>query len=341
MARARKRGIDSADASRKRADCLADTPAPRMVVAAGRGERGRGVGTLAGGSIRRRAPLAHYPGHLPATARLRPPHALAPASGRPAARLAPRRHLPGHRRVPAGGAHGVHRAASLYAKANRRPCARDDQHPPRDGSAAPVAAVIRRIDPDIVCLQEAGAHVARRCLDCGHCCPAGRSCAMEAAIFPYPVLSYHGQSVPEWRRAHVSDCPSLAERSAALLVNTHLSTAAHPRSLARGFRCALGYGRPPTRSLGRQRCWRLLAGAAPVVIAGDLNATAWAPLPAGDHRTPRLFAAGLGLGAPSGAPAAVADRLPAGNAGPHAHRCFVPRLRASDHRPVVAGSTCD
>jgi len=212
--------------------------------------------------------------------------------------------------------------------------------------AAPVAAVIRQIDPDIVCLQEAGA--LRPWPD-----PVPRLQALlpgwqvvrhgEAAIFTrYPVLSYHGQSVPNGGgRMFLTAQVSLKGRRLSL-VNTHLSTAAHPRSLARGFRCALEELRQTTTTRNTQAA-ALLAVArrlpAPVVIAGDLNTP-----PRGllyqqvtiEHRD--LFAAaGLGLGStfPAPLPLLRIDYLLA-TRDLHAHRCFVPRLRASDHRPVVA-----
>lgn len=214
-------------------------------------------------------------------------------------------------------------------------------------SAAEVARVIRDYRPDVVCLQEANACEPWEdpMPDLIRLLPGWHSTSYprEPAVFSrYPIIEERFMQVRGSSERGVLQVTVLANGRKITILDAHFPTALKPESLSRRKSSIRSYlrGAAAVRSRQVARLQELAAGSdAPVVIAGDLNTPPRGRL----HRrlarsyTDAFNAAGAGFGHTfrSGLPVERIDYVFVGD-GVEVRRCFVPRVRASDHRPVVA-----
>lgn len=212
--------------------------------------------------------------------------------------------------------------------------------------AEKVAEVIRRLEPDVVCLQEARppagspdpVAVLKELLPGWHVARHG-----EVAIFSrHPIRAHQGQNAPlNPGRAFLRAELSVQGRRLSLIA-VHLTTAAHPGRLLRNP----GPTADQLRATARVRAAQvdtLLAMAealpAPRVIAGDFNTP-----PRGRlyrrltrHHRDAFDAAGRGFGHTfrTDRPVLRIDHILT-TPDLRVDGCFVPRESVSDHLPLVA-----
>jgi len=209
-----------------------------------------------------------------------------------------------------------------------------------------IARVIQDVNPDILCVQEVNAWdkwgdpvwQLEQLIPGWHMVRDG-----ELATFSrHPIISssVHYLSAGT-QRAVLAARIRIAGRELDVL-NTHFNIASE-RHLCVWYHDAAPSRIRHTASVMAAQAWELIRVAAPcsnaLVIAGDLNMPPrWNAYRLIEDRYRDAFrAAGWGLGCtfPANLPVTRIDHIFLGPAI-GAKRCFVPRTRASDHRPVVA-----
>jgi vancomycin resistance protein VanJ len=212
---------------------------------------------------------------------------------------------------------------------------------------AAVARVIRDHRPDIVCLQEANACEPWEdpMPELVRLLPGWRATSHPrelAVLSHYPIVGERFAQVRGSSERGVLQVTVLAKGIPLRILDAHFSTAMKPESLSRRKTSVRRYlrGAAVVRSRQAARLKGLAATSeGPVVIAGDLNTP---PRGRVYRRLARSYtdafrAAGVGFGHTYRAnlPVERIDYVFVGN-GVKVKRCFTPRVRASDHRPVVA-----